>query len=198
MTAFRHCYYKNFPDRSEAFLAQTDAYSEGIPAGTVDRHSLRSNKWSAGCQYDTRATVLKSQMSFNTRALRYMLAEGSYIFHFPDAPPADIAPDTAASAPDWNVDRVYVSTGESRGKARFFGDFADCIVAKDPVGADRLLRTELQSSEERAAAMAMVDALGACLVAGNELELTPENIRSFAADGMWQRYVATPSGSAAG
>jgi hypothetical protein len=196
-TAFRHCYYKNFPDRAEAFLAQTDAYSEDIPKGTVDRLSLRANKWSAGCQYDTRATVLKSQMSFNTRALRYMMAEGSYIFHYPDAPPAGMMPDTTASAPDWNVDRNYVSTGEDLGKAHFFGDFADCIVAKDPVGADRLLRTELQSTKERAAAMAMVDALGACLVAGNELELTPENIRSFAADGLWQRYVATPARSAA-
>lgn len=197
MTAFRHCYYKNFPERSEAFLTETDAYSEGIPAGTVDRHTLRANKWSAGCQFDTRATVFKSQMSFDTRALRYMLAEGSYLFNFPDAPPADIAPDSTASAPDWNVGRVYVSTGENLGKARFFGDFADCIAAKDPVGADRLLRSEIQSPEERAAAMGMIDALGNCLVAGNELELTPENIRSFAADGMWQRYVATPARLAA-
>lgn len=197
-TAFRHCYYKNFPERTESFLSQTDAYSEDIPTGTIDRLSLRPNKWSAGCQFDTRATVFKSQMSFNTRALRYMMAEASYIFHFPDSPPAGMMPDTEASAPNWNVTRNYVSTGDDLGKARFFGDFADCIVAKDPVGADRLLRTEIGSTQERAAAMELVDALGACLVAGHELELKPENIRSFAADGLWQRYVATPAQSAGG
>ncbi|MBX7502819.1 hypothetical protein K3181_15365 [Qipengyuania sp. YG27] len=187
--AFKHCYYKNYPERADNFLIQTDAYSEERPKGTIDRLTLRPNKWSAGCQYDQRGTAIESTLSFNTRALRYMMAEAAYLYRFPDAPPAGMSPDSQATAPNWNVSRRYVSTGENLGKARFFGDFADCIVAKDPRGADRLVRSEIRSSEERAAAMGMVDALGDCLVAGHELELTPANIRSFAADGLWQRYV---------
>jgi hypothetical protein len=194
--AFKHCYYRNYPERAESFLRQTDAYSVGIPKGTIDRLSLRPNKWSARCQFDQRATVIESRLSFDTRALRYMMAEGAYLYHYGDAAPAGMAPDTAAASPTWNVDRHYVSTGEDLGKARFFGDFADCIVAKDPVSADRLVRTEIQSPEERQAAMQLVDALGACLIAGHEFELTPTNIRNFAADGLWQRYVADPGKAA--
>ena len=188
--AFKHCYYKNFAERADKFLIQSDAYTDDIPKGTIDRLTLRPNKWSAGCQYDQRGTAIESNLSINTRALRYMMAEAAYLYRYPDTAPAGMSPDSEATAPNWNVSRRYTSTGEDLGKARFFGDFADCIVAKDPRGADRLVRSEIESPEERAAAMGMVDALGDCLVAGNELELTPANIRSFAADGLWQRYVA--------
>ena len=187
--AFKHCYYKNYPERADAFLAQTDPFAIDVPDGTVDRLSLRSYKWSAGCQFEFRPTAIQSTISFQPRNLRAMLTEAAYLARFPDAQPAGMAPDMTAAAPDWNVGRKYFSEGENLGKARFFGDFSDCIVAKDPVGADRLLRTEMESAEEREAAMAMVDALGACLVAGNEITLQPENIRSFAADGLWQRYI---------
>ena len=189
---FQHCYYGSYNEAADRFLAASDPMTDELVEGTIDTRTFRPTRWTTGCEYANDPTVFKSQISFSVATFRYMMAEEAYTSRFPSSPPAHMAVDEDAIAPDWGVSRRYVTTGDLLGKARFYGDFADCIVAKDPLGADTLIRTMPATSEERSAAMAMVPALGACLMDGYELELTPANIRSFAADGLWQRYVANP------
>ncbi len=67
-------------------------------------------------------------------------------------------------------------------------DFADCITFADVTGADALLRTGPATNDEGAAVRKLMPALSACVVAGQNLALTPSSIRSVVADGMWSRY----------
>ena len=191
-TALQRCYFARFPDRANAFLAQSDPSTREFPDDTVSFSDFRPQIWAKGCAHYNDPMVLKQQMSLPVPTFRYMMAEEAYLSANRSGPPANLAPALDAKAPGWGVVRRYVSTGDALGKARFMGDFADCLVAKDPVGADALVRTDPNTVAERDAAVAMVPALGQCLVDGHELELNPVNIRSFAADGLWQRYVARP------
>ena len=195
--ALKRCYYATYTSAADKFLAASDPATEAYPADTIDTRTFRDTRWSKYCNHGLNPTIFKRQMSMSPSSFRYMMLEAAYLDKFPTGLPTDAAPVTAEASAPWGVSRRYVSSGDDASKALFAGDFADCIAARDPSGADRILRTSYASKEEREAAEALVPTLGACLVDGSELPLSPVNIRSFAADGMWQRYVASMDGKAA-
>ncbi len=88
-----------------------------------------------------------------------------------------------------SVARVYVTPNPSVAAALALADFADCITFADPADADALLRTGPATADERADVGGLMPALSACVVAGQNLTLTPGSIR-FRGRGrcMWSRY----------
>lgn len=121
------------------------------------------------------------KMTIRRSLMRSKFAEALYLQSHEQSPvlaPGSIEP----------VQRKYISTGDELGKAQGMAQFADCIVFADTQGADALLRTDPGSPKELAAARALAPILGKCLVEGQSLALTPTNIRSLAADGLWTRY----------
>ena len=64
-------------------------------------------------------------------------------------------------------------------------DFADCVVAQDPHGADFLFRTASDSDDEMAAIRGLVPSMSPCLPQGQELEINPAAVRSWIGEGLW-------------
>ncbi|MFA5969009.1 MAG: hypothetical protein WC816_07185 [Sphingomonas sp.] len=118
---------------------------------------------------------------FGPTLLRAMMAEEAYL------DTNRTAPQLSASATE-NVARTYFATDEALLRAQAWGQFSDCIVFHDVAMADALLRTTPASDAEHDAAAALAPSLGACLVQGQKLSLSPASIRQFVADGMWMRF----------
>lgn len=123
---------------------------------------------------------------FSPIQLRTMLQEEAYLAAHkkPPALPAGSAEP---------VQRNYFSDGDKLSAAQGLGGYSDCLVFNDTKNADAILRTMPGSKEERVAAKALGPTLGACLVQGQSLTLTPSSIRGFVADGLWTRYVRSPA-----
>lgn len=128
------------------------------------------------------ATQSRVSIAFSEKNFRYIMLESAYLSTIPKLPQN---PDQLD-----RLERKFIAKPDSLTQAKAIAEFSDCIVNEDPVGADRLVRTDSNSDAEWKAASAMTPALSACLVAGHTMELKPVNIRSFAADGLWQRFVA--------
>lgn len=122
------------------------------------------------------------RMSFPISTMRTLLAEESYLKVYVNLPRL---PENAVEA----VARHFVSQGDDLSRARGLAAFADCITFNDSAGADKVLRTEPRSVDEKTAARALAPTLGKCLVAGQTVSLTAENVRAIVADGMWSRFV---------
>ncbi len=86
------------------------------------------------------------------------------------------------------VDRALVSTGEDLGSARTMAAFGDCVSFHAPADADALLRTQPASSEEIEQIRKMAPTLGECVMAGQNVSLTPTTIRAVVAYGQWSRF----------
>jgi hypothetical protein len=112
--------------------------------------------------------------------LRDMLAEESYLAQNRRAPALH-----SAGAP---LEFKPAATNPNPQKANALMAFADCAVRRDVVRADALLRTMPASPQERKAAAALAQALGSCLLVGQQFTLKPDNIRTLIAFAMWARF----------
>jgi hypothetical protein len=110
-----------------------------------------------------------------------MLAEEAYLA-------ANPLPPTLPEGATETVERTFVSKEDDFTLARALAAFGDCIVFRDTSKADTLLRTMPGSAAERSAAVALAPILGACLDEGSTISLTAASIRSFVADGLWNRF----------
>lgn len=131
-------------------------------------------------EYSGNVRLAGLSMGFTPNRLRALMMEEVYLADH--AAPIAIPEDASEL-----TNRTYVSTGDARRTAEGIGNYADCIVHRDPEGADGLLRTEPASPEEKRAAQALAPVLGACLIDGQTIEFTPSSIRALAADGLWAR-----------
>jgi len=118
--------------------------------------------------------------SFSSQTLHSMLEEAAYLEINRTAP--ELSPVTAPA------ERRFVSLGTDLPKAQAMAAISDCLIVKDPKGADALLRTIPGGPGEHADAVALAPSLGSCLTAGQSLKLTPAVIRNLAADGLFTRY----------
>lgn len=123
---------------------------------------------------------------FSPTQLRSMLQEEAYLGAYKKPP-------TLPAGSVESVQRSYFSDGDKLRLAQGLGAYSDCLVFNDTKNADAVLRTMPGSKEERAAAQALGPTLGACLVQGQSMTLTPASIRGFVADGLWARYVRSPA-----
>lgn len=178
--AFARCIYENNRKAAAAVLAHSDALTVDLPAAQItDLNRTFHMPVCLGKQ--ARETDSALGFKFGRQVLRRMLTEEDYLAGHLSAP-------TLAAGTVELIDRNYVSDGDNLRRAREVGTFADCVVFNDVAGSDALLRTVPASTGERAAARALVPALGKCLEQGAQLSMSPESIRVYVADGLWNRF----------
>lgn len=180
------CTYPSLKDKVDVLLRNSDPVTVDLEAAGIDTRLNFRDHQLRNC-FVLEGDLVQASIAFTPHAFRYMMLEGAYRRAIDELTDGHLA---KVAAP-----RKYVTSGGALPTAKSLGTFSDCIAAQDPRGADRLLRTGSGTEAERAAATAMVPALSACIVEGQQLQLTMINIRSFAADGMWQRFVADGSES---
>jgi hypothetical protein len=179
LLAFSKCVQTTTPRKVDFYLRHSDGLMIGAEVGNVVEY-LRL----PFCMGRVApANMIQGLMRIDPRLLRSWLAEQAYLAENPNFTPV---PADALPAPERN----YYAPPERLADARAVGALSDCMVANDAAGADRLVRTAWDSNEEASAAQALAPALGACMRAGQKLTLKPENIRGWAAQGLWQRYEA--------
>ncbi len=179
---FGRCIYARIPDRVDKLLENSDP--EGIEyyaAGTSRERFWQPIGKDNFCGELNSAASERRQLTISNTAFRSMMLEEAYLARFKTMP---ALPEDATEIIS---DRRYITEGAT--SARALGRFADCLIFRDEAGADALLRTMPGSDEEKQAARAMAPALGACLMRGQTLSLNTANVRAFAADGLWTRFV---------
>jgi len=181
------CAYGPHRDKIDPYLLNSDPVTADPDKFGINMRQMTSRHDLRNC-FEVIGDQVQGSITYSDTAFRYMMLEAAYLRAY-DKLPADHETRVAPL-------RNYSSKGERLALARSLATLSDCMVAHDPVNADRLLRTFSGTEEEKEAAMAMVPALGACIVEGQDLKITAANIRSFAADGMWQRFVAPNPGAA--
>ena len=187
---FGRCVYRRHPDVADALLRNSDPAGidfEAAGVSTDKLHDKLSLEFCMGSQARGNQAMLGVAMKPTT--LRALLLEEAYLGKYRAAPVA--ASMTPAA-------RRFFAAAEKEGEARAMADFADCLAETDTPAADRLLRTMPGSTEEETAARGLAPTLGACLTEGQTLTFTPHSIRAYAADGLWNRYVAGTPASEAG
>jgi hypothetical protein len=178
---FARCIYRRNPKAAAAILANSDPVRVDLTrAGIKSLDSSFGLSICLGEQADAGLSNMSVRMPAPT--MRLMMAEQAYLTTVPVAP-------TLQEGAAENVARSYVSEGQLLGKARALAEFADCVVFRNVVGADALVRTRPGSGAENAAARSLGPVLGACLSAGNNTVLNIMTIRSLVADGLWARFV---------
>lgn len=183
---FVRCTYGPNKEKIDALLKISDPVTVDYDKAGIDTAKIFRRHKLNNC-FVTEGEEVQSSISMTPQAFRYMMLEAAYLSSF-NVAPAELASRTPPK-------RIYVSVGEALSRAYVLGSFADCLIINDPEGADRLLRTPSGTSAEKKAATELVPSISKCLASGQQLTLTPANIRTFVADGLWQRYVAEPFGS---
>lgn len=178
--AFARCIYESNKKAAAAILAHSDAMTVDLPAAQITDPS-RTFHMPVCLGKQARETDIALGFKFQREVLRRMLTEETYLAGHLSAP-------TLAAGSVELIDRNYVSDGDNLRRAREVGRFADCVVFNDVAGSDALLRTIPASTAERAAARALVPALGKCLDQGAQLSMSPKSIRVYVADGLWNRF----------
>lgn len=188
---FARCLYLKNSAKTPLLLENSDPVTVDLDKIEIPNNDLGKYLGMATCLGDQAdGTQSALGLRFSPIQLRAMLQEESYL----DAHAA--APVLAEGSIEL-IQRSYFSEGDNLRAARGLGVFSDCLVFKDTRSSDAILRTMPGSKEESAAAQALGPTLGACLVQGQTLSLTPSSIRGFAADGLWTRYVRSPAPSSA-
>lgn len=179
--SFARCLYNRAPARVDKLLENSDP--EGIEyfaAGTTAER-FRSDVGIDYCLHFESAASDARQLTMSNTAFRSAMLEEAYLARFKTAP---ALPEDATEIIS---DRRYITEGST--SARALGRFADCLIFHSAADADALLRTMPGSDGEKQAARAMAPALGGCLMRGQTLSLNTANVRAFAADGLWTRFV---------
>lgn len=180
---FGQCVYRNNLVKVERILNNSDPQTIDYRAAQISQPKLAEALGLDDCLTDQIAANQSAlSVSLKSEALRGLFLEEAYLAKFSKA-----APQFEGRVE--TISRNYVSSGDDLRKARAFGTYSDCLIVKNPSGADAMLRTMPGSKDEVAAARALAPTLGACLVQGQQLAMTPFSIRTFAADGLWTRYI---------
>lgn len=117
-------------------------------------------------------------LSYNAPSMRRWMLQGAYLRRF-------------AKGPSWIVpgnvveDRAYPLSATNQ-SVHWAMDVGDCVVATDPYLADFFFRTASGSAGEKEAIQALVPVLGPCVTEGMQVKLTPDLLREWIGEGLWQ------------
>ena len=183
MKSVARCVLTNKPDKVAHFLENSDTMQVDFKALGISEAKLGNELgWDKCFNYEVNHAQFLVQIKFQPNGFRTLLQEEAYLDAHRKPP---VLADTAVET----VSHRFVSEGDLLKQAQGLAAFADCITFKNSSGADALLRTRPRSPEERLSARALAPTLGACLVEGQTISLTAENIRAVVADGLWSRFV---------
>lgn len=134
-------------------------------------------------------TIGGASLEMPMRLLRGYVAQALYLARHDDGPPS-----FAGTAEDIPVEvynaRVTSSPDQPSEIIRIFGE---CMARRHPAEVDRLLRTDVESSEEGTAINALAPDMGACLWNGQSIEFNRESLRAALADGLYRMTIAAPA-----
>jgi hypothetical protein len=120
-------------------------------------------------------------MYLGNAEVRGTIANQLYLRAYPNAPDfAAFAHNLVPLPESWTASKL-----DNYERVQVLGhQFANCVVATDPASSDKLLRTGIRSSNERAAFRSLVPILGPCLPNGLKLELDVAWLRAVLAEAM--------------
>lgn len=177
---FARCIYQSNPRAAAALLENSDPVRVDLARAGVRK--IGDTFRMGHCLGDEMGGEhFQLGMRMQPSVVRSMLAEQAYL----------AAHNTAPALPPGSTEKIarpYVSEGDALAQARNLGGFSDCVVFHDVGKADALLRTAPGTDAERAAARALAPALGACLFADQKIALNTRSIRTYVADGLWNRF----------
>lgn len=178
--AFARCTYGRKPDAVRKLMTFSDPV-------VIDHDRAETSGWFTGTKLlvedclgrELNIDTMNMELRLSPARLRVLMMEEDYLARNAAVP----AIDSGAAAPD----RTFFATGDDSVKAQAIARFSDCVVTRNSAAADALVRTMPGQDEERTAARALAPALGACLLQGEEIKLTPALVRVYAVEGLWAR-----------
>lgn len=173
--------------------AKVKAYLQHSDSVTVDYKALDTDNMKfmfyfnmQGCA-DYNPPQMTEQVFKAPGGLRNLLLEAAYLDAVKAAPqPAVDDKGEPTAAPE----RSFPTTTDALASVKMFAAIADCTAAKNPAGADAVLRSNAGLADERQAAVALAPTIGTCVPNGQNFSLTPASIRTLAAEGLWGRYAS--------
>ena len=171
------CTVERSPQKADYFLHHSDDF-----ATEKSIHDYAKYLSFDECFEAVASSSAETHFQFKLILIRRWLAEQSYL--------ADNVKLPRETGPAATADRIFYAKDKALIAAQTYSVFADCIVARDAAGADRLGRTKWNSADELASAQAMAPALSGCVPVGAKMSFRQEDIRGLAAQGLWQRYEA--------
>lgn len=134
-------------------------------------------------------------MSSGFADIRGALSEGWYIKRFKAGPPAAFSQGEQLPPPEDEV-VARIAAADSDGLASvILAEFARCVAATAPIQIDALLRTKVETDEERAAVSAIGPYMGPCAFEGQDLAFDYTGIRSMLAHALADRAARLPNGA---
>jgi hypothetical protein len=139
-------------------------------------------------------STLTPAMSVNSTQARGSMAEARYLTAHPKAPNFATMNHLQAKIPaSWTATKL----SEADMIEVLKRDFANCVVADQPMLADALLRTVPTSLAEKAAARKLVPSLGPCLQNGLKFQLDYPILRALVAEALDRSVTQWEQGTAA-
>lgn len=176
---FAKCTYQRNPALAERVLLASDPATVDLSRAGIEGEDLHEKFALSDCLEKAMSlNQSRVMLRFESRLLRVMFAEEAYLAF--NKSPLDL-PDGATELVS---DRVIL---DDNPRARGLGNFSDCLVYHGANEADAILRSRPGTSQEMEAVRALVPAISSCLTEGQEVALTPGNVRGLVADGLWTR-----------
>ena len=184
---FVGCLQEEQAKASSFFLAHSDMGSIDVAAYGGPDVELGRKLGVEQCLSSVGGKV-RRQLTIKTgrAALRTMMVEATYRARFPTPPEWLKQPIAPAQ-------RTFVSTGEKLAVAKQNGKIADCLFRADPVTADQLIRSSVDSQVAVERTAVLMPLLNKCAADNAGNGVNAETLRQFAAEGLWQAVIERDS-----
>ena len=185
-TALGACITSKNQAMVKKYLANSDSMSVDYAGMGVDpKFAMFMFKMDACTKYNV--PQMAQPIFMAPTGLRNLLLEAAYLEKVATKPAPLLDPNgQPAPAPV----RSFASKEDKLAAATAFAAIADCTAATGLDLADTLIRTGSGLPAEHQAAVALAPVIGACVPEGQNISLTATTIRTLAAEGLYQRYVA--------
>ncbi len=165
MRSFAQCVVRGQGGKARALLAS-------VPGSAAERAIL------SGFAARRNGCLQSGSLRMKGDWMRGAIAEQYYLRSYPDAV-------TEAARPDAPAD-------SSAGRPPYLA-YASCVAARDPAGADAVLRAEAGSVAEKSAYRQVMPALSSCLAGGENARLAIDRtrLRGLLAEALYDRRAGT-------
>jgi hypothetical protein len=179
MAQISACLYKRAgPDLALGFLDKTDfGFSDFRQINLDVDRAQRIYGFTDCLDRVADANNAQVQLRWTPNFMRQWMLEEAYFSKYRDKP-TWIKPGYVVS------ERTYPLSARDRG-VRAAMDFADCVVAADPYGADYFYRIPDGSPNMKDALNALMPALGPCLPQGQKMQVSPYGLRVWLGEALW-------------
>ena len=151
-------------------------------ADEVEAHLRQESNetWAAVMKFPQGRTrcLFGRDLASNYRTMRGAIAQGYYVMQNPQGAPPSISGAIPGPPPVDEQVAIILSASDDSKSDVVVDEFARCVVASDPMGADRLVRTEPKTKEEGKALGALSPKFGPCAFEGQELAFDREGLRN--------------------